>query len=62
MKTIDVATHTDKSKVTREDGRKLLDLVRNNWNSEIFVFDFRDVTVASVSFFDEVFGLLSGER
>ncbi|MCK4353267.1 STAS-like domain-containing protein [candidate division WOR-3 bacterium] len=59
---IDIAKCTAKSRVTREDGQRLREMVQKKWNSEIFEFDFCNVTVASVSFLDEVFGYLTLEK
>lgn len=51
-----------KNVVTREDGRKVHDLILSHWNNvDKIQIDFGNILVASVSFFDEIFGKLAYE-
>jgi hypothetical protein len=51
-----------KNVVTRADGKKVHDLIVEHWNAaEKIKVDFGNVLVASVSFFDEIFGKLALE-
>ena len=51
-----------KNIVTREDGKKVHDLITAQWyKAEKIKIDFGNVLVASVSFFDEIFGRLAFE-
>jgi ABC-type phosphate transport system auxiliary subunit len=53
----------DKKTVTRDDGEKINDVLRANWNKvDGFQVDFDDLLVASVSFLDEAFGRLALEH
>ena len=48
--------------VTREDGKKVHDLIIQQWNEfEKIQIDFGNVLIASVSFIDDIFGKLAFE-
>jgi ABC-type phosphate transport system auxiliary subunit len=53
----------DKRTVTRDDGEKINEVLRKNWNKvKTFEIDFDNLLVASVSFLDEAFGRLALEH
>ena len=57
---IDIKEFCGKNIVTRDDGKKVRDLIVDNWNNvDKIKIDFGNVLVASVSFFDEIFGPLA---
>ncbi len=59
---ISVAEICSNNKVTREDGKKIRNLIQNNWEKEnSFTIDFGKLLIASVSFIDEAFGKLINE-
>jgi hypothetical protein len=46
--------------VTRNDGKKVYDIIINEWNkNDTIRIDFGNVLIASVSFIDEIFGKLA---
>jgi hypothetical protein len=48
---------------TRDDGRRVRVYLNENWaRAEGIIVDFENMQVASVSFFDEAFGLLAEEH
>jgi len=51
-----------KQTITREDGQKINDIIKNVWhNEDKIVIDLSNITIASVSFLDEAFGKLALE-
>lgn len=57
---INIAKTCKKRTVTREDGKKLNNILNESWNKvPTFNIDFNNVLVASVSFMDEAFGKLA---
>ncbi len=59
---IDLQKECQRKTITREDGKKINDLIINIWNKENkIIIDFGHVLIASVSFFDEAFGKLAFE-
>jgi len=49
----------DKQTITREDGRKINEMIVSGWTKEEkIIIDFNNILIASVSFFDEAFGKL----
>ncbi len=59
---INIIEFCGKNVVTREDGEKVHDLILSKWNNaEKIKIDFGNVLIASVSFFDEIFGRLAFE-
>ncbi len=51
-----------KNIVTRDDGKRVHDLIVDQWKeSDIIKIDFGNVLIASVSFIDEIFGKLAFE-
>src|SRR3989339_626742 len=60
---IEIKDICGKNVVTRDDGKKVRDLILNHWDdSDRIKIDFGNVLVASVSFFDEIFGKLAFEH
>ncbi len=59
MQRIEVQRQLGNRIVTREDGRRLRDLIERGLNSPPVVVDFEGLQVTSVSFFDEAFGALA---
>lgn len=60
--TINIIELCQKNVVTRADGKKVHDLIAEKWNNaEKIKIDFGNVLIASVSFFDEIFGRLAFE-
>lgn len=61
-KVVNIIEFCGKNVVSREDGKKVHDLIVAQWNSaEKIKIDFGNVLIASVSFFDEIFGRLAFE-
>ena len=59
---INIIEFCGRNVVTREDGKKVHDLLISQWNqADKIKFDFGNVLVASVSFIDEIFGKLAFE-
>jgi hypothetical protein len=59
---ININSYCEKNVVTREDGKKVHDYIVSKWvDSEKIEIDFGNVLIASVSFFDEIFGKLAFE-
>lgn len=59
---VDIKEICGKNRVTRDDGKKIHDIIREQWHSnEKIKIDFGDLLVASVSFTDEAFGKLAFE-
>jgi len=57
---INLIKECDKRTITREDGKKINDMIVNAWDKEDKIFiDFGYILIASVSFFDEAFGKLA---
>lgn len=57
---INVKDKCGKKTITREDGQIINDLIKNAWNNEDkIIIDLDNITIASVSFFDEAFGKLA---
>jgi hypothetical protein len=57
---IDIKQFCGKNIVTRDDGKIVRDLIEDHWNKVNKIeIDFGNVLVASVSFFDEIFGKLA---
>ncbi|MFA5832157.1 MAG: STAS-like domain-containing protein [Bacteroidota bacterium] len=51
-----------KNVVSRDDGKKVHDLIKDYWNtSQKIKINFGNILIASVSFFDEIFGRLAFE-
>lgn len=49
-----------KQTVTRKDGQAVADMISKNWNKEEKItIDFSNIQIASVSFFDQAFGMLA---
>jgi STAS-like domain of unknown function (DUF4325) len=60
MANLHVATVCGTSRVSRSDGEALRHLIESHWNDpEPLVLDFTGLVIASISFFDESFGLLA---
>lgn len=60
MARLSVATVCKTARVSRRDGEALRHLLEQHWNDkEAVVLDFAGVVIASVSFFDESFGVLA---
>jgi hypothetical protein len=60
MANLHVATVCGTSRVSRNDGEALRRIIESHWDDpEPLVLDFSSVVIASVSFFDESFGLLA---
>lgn len=56
---IDIKEFCGKNIVTRDDGEKVRDVIENQWNNaDKIKINFGNILVASVSFFDEIFGRL----
>jgi len=59
---INIIETCGKNIVTRDDGKVVHDLIIDQWNKvDTIRIDFGNVLVASVSFFDEIFGQLALE-
>ena len=58
MQRIEIQRQLGNRIVTREDGRRLRDLIEQRLNDPPVVVDFEGLQVTSVSFFDEAFGAL----
>ena len=57
---VNITTVCGKNIVTREEGHKVLRLILELWEQgKPIVIDFDNVTIASVSFIDEIFGKLA---
>jgi hypothetical protein len=62
MARIQIATFCEGAHVTRADGARLRQAIKEHWQrDEPVVLDFSDTRIASVSFFDESIGLLAVE-
>ncbi len=60
---INIIERCGKNVVTRDDGKTVHDLIIDQWDrAEKIKIDFGNVLVASVSFFDEIFGKLAFEH
>jgi hypothetical protein len=60
MAKLSVASVCGTSRVSRRDGEALRQIIEAHWDDdEPVVLDFTGVVIASVSFFDESFGLLA---
>ena len=60
---INIIEFCGKNVVTRDDGKKVHDLIVDQWEkADKIKIDFGNVLVASVSFFDEIFGKLAFEH
>ena len=60
MPRINIATYCKAARVSRGDGALLRKAIEESWDSwEQIVLDFSNVTIASVSFFDESLGMLA---
>jgi len=60
--TINIIETCGKNIVTRDDGKVVHDLIVNQWDRvDAIKIDFGNVLIASVSFFDEIFGQLAFE-
>lgn len=60
MARLSIANECKSALVSRGDGALLRRAIESHWSdSEQLVLDFADVRVASVSFFDESFGMLA---
>lgn len=58
--TINIIGVCGKNIVTRDDGKIVHDLIMSKWNEvDKIIVDFGNVLIASVSFFDEIFGHLA---
>jgi len=58
--TIDIKDFCGKNIVTRDDGEKVRFSIEKKWdNVDKIKIDFGNILVASVSFFDEIFGQLT---
>jgi hypothetical protein len=59
---ININSICGKNIVTRDDGKKVHDLIIQQWNESTRIkIDFGNVLIASVSFMDEIFGKLAFE-
>lgn len=59
---ININLFCEKNVVTRDDGKKVHDFITSKWSeSDKIGIDFGNVLIASVSFFDEIFGKLAFE-
>jgi hypothetical protein len=57
---ININSICGKNIVTRDDGKKVYDLIIRHWNESTRIkIDFGNVLIASVSFMDEIFGKLA---
>lgn len=57
---IDIKEFCGKNIVTRDDGKKVRDLIESKWDTvDKIKIDCGNILIASVSFFDEIFGQLA---
>jgi hypothetical protein len=60
---IDLQETSGKKTVTRQDGEAINKMISDAWDKEEEIrIDFRNILIASVSFFDEAFGQLTFEH
>jgi len=57
---LDISKICDKKTVTRDDGKKINEILTAEWEKQKeFTIDFDNILIASVSFMDEAFGSLA---
>lgn len=57
---INLQTVCNKQTITRDDGKKINDMIQRAWNKEDkIIINFNHILIASVSFIDEAFGRLA---
>ncbi|MBI2119834.1 MAG: STAS-like domain-containing protein [Elusimicrobia bacterium] len=57
--TIKIKDVCGKNTVTRDDGKKINDIIMRQWNAQHSIeIDFGNIVIASVSFMDEAIGIL----
>lgn len=59
MVRINVKAELGEDIVTRDHGKRLLQMIERSWSDPPIVIDFDGLQVTSVSFFDEAFGQLA---